>query len=100
MHQNKLSFYKENFLKKLKKYINKGDSLYIETDLSKFNNIFKDTINKKDFVEFYLNIFRKLVGKNGTIICPSFSYSWGKDKKKNFLILITLRVGREFFQNI
>ena len=84
MHQNKLSFYKENFLKKLKKYINKGDSLYIETDLSKFNNIFKDTINKKDFVEFYLNIFRKLVGKNGTIICPSFSYSWGKDKKKKF----------------
>ena len=82
MHQNKLSFYKENFLKKLSKFIKKGDSLYIETDLSKFINIFKDEIRKKDFVDFYLNIFKKLIGKNGTIICPSFSYSWGQDKKK------------------
>ena len=68
MHQNKLSFYKENFLKKLSKFIKKGDSLYIETDLSKFINIFKDEIRKKDFVDFYLNIFKKLIGKNGTII--------------------------------
>ena len=47
MHQNKLSFYKENFLKKLSKFIKKGDSLYIETDLSKFINIFKDEIRKR-----------------------------------------------------
>ena len=39
-------------------------------------------LEKKDFVDFYLNIFKKLIGKNGTIICPSFSYSWGQDKKK------------------
>lgn len=73
--------YEKIFISKLKKYINKNDTLYIELDLSKFNTIFDEIKSRDKFLKFFLNIFEKLVGKNGNIIVPSFSYSWGKDKK-------------------
>ncbi len=67
--------------KKLNKYINKGDTIYLETDLIKFKPVFEHFKNKKKFLEFFLNLFIKLVGKNGNIVVPAFSYSWGKNKK-------------------
>ena len=73
--------YEKIFKKKLNKYINKNDTLYIELDLSRFNKIYDEIKSRDQFLKFFLNIFKKLVGKNGNIVVPSFSYSWGKDKK-------------------
>jgi aminoglycoside 3-N-acetyltransferase len=73
--------YEKIFIKKLNKYINKNDTLYIELDLSGFNKIYDEIKSRDQFLKFFLNIFKKLVGKNGNIVVPSFSYSWGKDKK-------------------
>ena len=47
-------------------------------------------IDKSFFCKFYLEIFRELIGNNGTIVTPSFSYSWGSDlKRKIFNIMHT-----------
>ncbi len=80
MKSNNLNFQKKKFINNLKKYIKKNDCIYVESDLSKFTNIFDRISNKNEFVKFFFEIFEFLVGKNGTIICPSFTYSWGKDK--------------------
>lgn len=71
-----------NFYLRLSNFINKGDNVYIESDLSKFNKIHKISNSREIFCNFFLQVFKKLVGKNGNIIAPSFSYSWGRDNKK------------------
>jgi aminoglycoside 3-N-acetyltransferase len=77
--------YENIFINKLSKYIKKNDTIYIELDLSKFKQLFKIVKSREQFLSFFFKIFKKLIGKNGNIIVPSFSYSWGKDKKiKNF----------------
>ena len=65
----------------LKKFISVKDTLYIESDLT---NLFKNTdiVFKKKNLNEILNLFKSLIGPKGTIICPSFTYSWGRDKKK------------------
>tara|TARA_Y100000590_G_C15616572_1_gene975979 strand:- start:458 stop:1246 length:789 start_codon:yes stop_codon:yes gene_type:complete len=67
----------------LKKYISIKDTLYIESDLT---NLLKNTdiIFKKKSLNEILNLFKSLIGPKGTIICPSFTYSWGRDKKKKY----------------
>ena len=70
----------------LKKYIKKGDTIYLETDLIKFNPVFNIIKNKKKFLNFFLAIFKNLVGKKGNIIVPAFSYSWGKNKKNKIFV--------------
>ena len=66
----------------MRRYIKKDDCIYLESDLTNFKNIFNKISNKKQFVEFFFEILQSLLGKNGTLICPSFSYSWGKSSKE------------------
>lgn len=73
--------YEKIFIEKLNKHINKNDTLYIELDLSGFYKIYDEVKSRDQFLMFFFKVFKKLVGKNGNIIVPSFSYSWGKDKK-------------------
>jgi len=79
------SKFQDIFFNNLKKYIKKNDTIYIELDLSKFGKLYKQFKSREKFLNFFFKIFVKLIGKNGNIIVPSFSYSWGKDKQiKNF----------------
>ena len=74
--------YRNIFFGKLSKYLKKGDIVYLESDLTAFNNIFKNSKAKSDFLEFFFLLFKELIGSSGNIIVPTFSYSWGDDKKK------------------
>lgn len=66
---------------KFKSIIPKGSTIYLELDLIKLKDFFYKK-NHKDVLEFLLNEFKKIIGKNGNLIVPAFTYSWGKDKKK------------------
>ena len=73
----KFNIFKNN----LAKHINKKDSIYIEFDTTKFrldNVKFK---NRNQFVNFYFNLFKQLLGSESLFITPSFSYSFGKNEK-------------------
>lgn len=76
-----------NFLeikKKLKKYIQKGNTIYIESDifeLLKYSKV--KNIKIKVVLNQFLSLLKQLIGVNGIIICPSFSYSWALNKKNN-----------------
>ena len=45
--------YRNIFFGKLSKYLKKGDIVYLESDLTAFNNIFKNSKSKSDFLEFF-----------------------------------------------
>jgi len=83
----KLKYYDDLLTKKLSRIIKKGDTLYLESDLTSFRKIFLCCKSKKQFLNFFLNIFNKLIGVNGTLIVPSFSYSWGNNKKIKYFDL-------------
>ncbi len=85
--------------KPLKNYIFLNDTLYIESDLT---NLIKnsDIVFKKKSLNEILYLFKSLVGPKGTIICPTFTYSWGRDKKKNISTLKKLRHIQVLLQNI
>lgn len=73
----KFNIFKNN----LAKHINKKDSIYIEFDTTKFrldNVKFK---NRNQFVNFYFNLFKQLLGSESLFITPSFSYSFSKNEK-------------------
>ena len=82
-----LNFYKKILKKKLSKFIKKGDTIYVESDLTSFNQIFKKCNSKQQFLDFFYKLFTSLIGKKGTIIVPSFSYSWGDNKKQKIFDL-------------
>ena len=76
-----------NFLKikkNLKKYVKEGNIIYLESDvfeLLKYSKIKDIKINI--FLNQFLRLLKELIGTNGVIICPSFSYSWALKKKNN-----------------
>ena len=85
MINKKRKLTQKKIIKKLSKFIKKGDIINCEFDLAKFNQVANISKNKDQFIKFFLDIFR-INRKKGTLIIPGFSYSWGKNKKKNFLI--------------
>lgn len=86
-----------DILKKLSPFINKGDIIYIQSDLSKF--FVNKKITKKKFVFFFFNLFKKLVGSKGTIIIPSFSESWSNKQAYNKNTKSILGLFSNFFLN-
>lgn len=75
--------------KKLGKFVLPNDDVYIESDIL---NLLKNTNikYKKDIIKNIFSVFKSLIGRKGTMICPSFTYSWGRDKKvKYFDVLKT-----------
>ena len=84
-----LTFYKKVIKKKLSRIINKGDVIYVESDLTSFREIFKLSKSKKQFLNFFFQILKNLIGKRGTLIVPSFSHSWGDNEKKKIFNLNT-----------
>lgn len=68
----------ESFLERLSPHIEKGDTLALEMDTMRFGRI-AGGITKTRFLEGIFEIFHHLVGPDGTLIVPTFSYSWGVD---------------------
>jgi len=69
------------FVKTLSNFINKGDTINLEIDTTRFGRLCKG-ITRLNFLESIFNIFYQLVGDEGNIIIPAFSYSWGIDSPK------------------
>lgn len=82
MINKKRKLIQKKIIKKLSKFVKKGDIINCEFDLTKFNSILAISKNKFHFINFFLEIFYNLIGPKGTLIVPAFTYSWGKDKKK------------------
>jgi len=65
------------FYDTLSEIINKGDVLYVASDLSSFGALHSSVVRKDLFINEFFSIFKRLVGEDGVLIFPSFSYSWG-----------------------
>ena len=70
-----------NEFKKLRYCIPKNSTIYLEIDLIRLKDFFLKSTHKK-VLELILFEFKKIIGKGGNLIVPSFTYSWGKDKKE------------------
>jgi len=53
--------------------IKKGDTIFVHSDVSAFGKILAE--NRDLFFESFVNILKTIVGKEGTIIMPTFTYS-------------------------
>lgn len=56
--------------------IKEGDTLFIHTDTSIFGKLALP--EQEGLLSSFVETFKKAVGENGTIIIPTFSFSWGK----------------------
>ena len=81
MINKKREIIKKKIIQKLSQYIKKGDVINCEFDLAKFKLVSTLSENKSHFIDFFIEIFLELIGPKGTLIVPTFSYSWGLDKK-------------------
>ena len=74
-----------NFKKKiyffLKKNLGSNQDICLHLDLFNLNNLFRFK-SEKELYKFIYNIFKK---KNRSILIPSYSFSWGREKKKENL---------------
>ena len=95
-----LKIKKKIYYNKLRKIIKKGDTVFLHIDLSKFIYIFKNSKDNNTFFHFFHNLFSSLVGKNGTIITPSFSYSWKKKINYNLFDLHNTKSKVGFYSNL
>ena len=76
-----LKFQQNLLTNKLSKIIKRGDVVYMESDLTAFREIFLQCKSKTEFLNFFFQIFKNLIGNKGTLVVPSFSYSWGDNVK-------------------
>ena len=83
---------------KLKKVIPTGSNLYLEIDLIKLKDFFlkygSNLVLKIIFQEL-----KKIIGKNGNLIVPAFSYSWGDDKRNKIFKIKKTRPETGIFPN-
>ena len=79
-----MNFTGENFFKSLKKIgIKNKDNLFIHSDVG----LLKEYKNKKELnqtCKIIIKQLQKVVGKEGTIVFPTFTYSF--PNKKHFVI--------------
>ena len=82
--KNSFIRFEKQLLRQLSKYISSSDTLAIEFDVIRFKKLLKYNKNQIEFLNFFLRVFKKLLKKKGTMLIPSFSYSWGSEKKIKF----------------
>jgi len=72
--------YDKEIIKALREVgIKEGDTIFVHSDLSKFGKL-ENVKSKDEFIDIFIDIFLKIVGKNGTVIVPTFSYSFTKNE--------------------
>ena len=73
-------FVLQDIVKVLKKAgIKKGDVLMVHADLARFGKIGEIT-DRKEFADVFIEAFLKVIGENGTLIVPTFTYSFCKNE--------------------
>lgn len=65
------------FADALTSYITPGDILCLEVDTMRFGKLLPG-ISRECFLGGFFELFKRLVGPNGTVVIPTFSYSWGQ----------------------
>src|SRR3989338_8744593 len=76
----KKDFRQKDVINALKKAgIKNGDTLMVHADLARFGKL-RNIINKKEFVDVFIEAFLKVIGKEGTLIVPTFTYSFCKNE--------------------
>jgi aminoglycoside 3-N-acetyltransferase len=94
-----------NLIKSLKKIgIKKGDTIYLGINLGKtYHNFYKNLFTKKTLLDSktfcsnqVLNILKKYLTSKGTIIVPTFNFSFFKEKIYN---IKTTKTDLGFFEN-
>lgn len=69
-------YYYENLIRALKKVdLKKGDEVFVHSDLGHFGKI-SDVRNKNQFLDFFIRALLETIGKEGTLIIPTFTYSY------------------------
>ena len=69
---------KKELLKKIKILgLKKGDAVYCHNNLS-FFFLDEKSINKQKIVETFLKIIMQIIGNDGTLIVPTYTYSFSK----------------------
>ena len=66
-------YYRSFLLKRLSKFIKKGDVISAEFDLSKYSKLVHFFKEKEKFALFFINIILKLIGDKGILIIPTFT---------------------------
>lgn len=70
---------RSNFTQAIKKVgIRRGDIIFVHSDISSFGKIVSE--NKDMFFDSLITILKNIVGESGTIIMPTFTYSFTQDK--------------------
>ena len=72
MINKKRKLTQKKIIKKLSKFIKKGDIINCEFDLAKFNQVANISKNKDQFIKFFLDIFLELIAKKRKIIITVF----------------------------
>ncbi len=71
---------KKNIIGALEKSgLQKGDTVFVHSGLGKFGWI-KEFDNKIDLASFVIDCFLKIIGNEGTMVMPTFTYSFTKEE--------------------
>ena len=73
----------DTLVQAMQPYIKKGDTLFLEIDTMRFGNICPG-LTKDKLMEALFTVFYRLVGEEGNIVVPTFSYSWGDDSPHKY----------------
>jgi len=79
VNANKKVYFKDVLNKLEKARVKKGDIIFVQSDISVFGKI-GEIKDKNIFLDLLLEAFKEAVGKNGTIIMPTFTYSFCKNE--------------------
>ncbi|WP_211436795.1 AAC(3) family N-acetyltransferase [Campylobacter mucosalis] len=90
--------YKDNFIKALKQInIKDGDTICVHSEIFNFG---KPLLSKDEFLSALLDCFYEVIGKTGTLIMPTFTYSFCKNMIYDKLnSKSTMGVLTEFFRH-
>lgn len=67
---------KQNIIEALKNLgISQGDSLFCHANIGFFGRL-EDVKSPKDYYEIFKNAIFEVIGDDGTLVCPTFSYSF------------------------
>ncbi|HEB9285742.1 TPA: AAC(3) family N-acetyltransferase [Campylobacter coli] len=78
LKSHKALIYQEDLKQALKKIgLKQGDILCVHSELFKLGEVL---IPKKEFLQDIIDIFFEIIGKKGTLIMPTFTYSFNRYK--------------------
>lgn len=88
-----MHYTKEDIIKALKLVgIKSGDTVFFTTSLGMLGlPSIKGPLNKYKISKFIFNAIKELLGKKGTILVPTYSYSFGQTNKKKLTLFNTCK---------